>query len=315
MKATVHKVSLQTDCHFGKRLPPQHLGFFLAEIPVAIQQSISMAFRNRSSTPGRHPQWLDRASDIRFVDHEGNGEVSLFFEAPTLGEAASEVYQQGELWPSRPDENDTGFDLLGDVLADMSADNADSDHFDATLLRRLLRFKRVFAGPYSEIDFTSRRFKQRHPARLSPLTLETAEGFLGRTPASSRVRLVGVLDMIRVSTQTFGIRLDSGEEVRGVLPEGSIDDVKQLLNRRVLLLGSAVYRASGRLLRVDAESVALGENEPALWSKMPQPGTSRLDLGKLRKLQGPRSGMAAIMGRWPGDESDDDIAVALEKLS
>lgn len=315
MNNRVHKVLLQTDQHFGSRLPPQHLGFFLAEIPVAVQQSISMALRNRSSTPGRHPQWLDRASDIRFVDHEGNGEVTLYFEAPTLGEAAHEVYQQSELWPSRPDENDTGFDLLGDVLTDMSANNADSDHFDTTLLRRLLRFKRVFLGPYNEIDITSRRFKKQNPARMSSSTLETAEGLLGCTPAASRVRIVGTLDMIRVSTQSFGLRLDGGEEVRGVLPDGTIEEVKQLLNRRVLLLGKAVYRASGRLLRVDAESVTLGENEPALWSKMPQPGSSRIDPSRLRKPQGPRSGMAAIMGRWPGDESDDDITAALEKLS
>jgi hypothetical protein len=48
---------------------------------------------------------------------------------------------------------------------------------------------------------------------------------------------------------------------------------------------------------------------------MPQPGSSKLDVGKLRRPQGPRSGMAAIMGRWPGEESDDDVIAALEKLS
>jgi hypothetical protein len=310
-----HKVLLQSDQHFGKRLPPHHLGFFLAEIPIAVQQSISMALRSRSSTAGRHPQWLDRAADIRFVGHDGNGQSVLYFEAPTLGDSAQEVYDQGELWPNRPAAEDTGFDLLGDVLADVGAKNADSDHFDPTLLRRILRFRRVLAGPFNEIDITSRRHDQRHPARMSPTTMQTAECFLGETPTPNRVRIVGNLDMIRVSTQTFGIRLDSEEEVRGVLPEGSIEAVKQLLNRRVLLLGKAVYRASGRLLRVDADSMALGENEQAFWSRMPRPNSRKIDVAKLRKPQGPRSGMAAIMGRWPGEETDEEIQAALEQLS
>jgi hypothetical protein len=31
--------------------------------------------------------------------------------------------------------------------------------------------------------------------------------------------------------------------------------------------------------------------------------------------QGPRSGINAIFGRWPGDESDEEIMEALERLS
>jgi hypothetical protein len=41
------------------------------------------------------------------------------------------------------------------------------------------------------------------------------------------------------------------------------------------------------------------------------------DPGKsaVAKLQGPRSGMAAIMGRWPGDETEKEIHEALECIS
>ena len=150
---------------------------------------------------------------------------------------------------------------------------------------------------------------------LNKFVLLNDQGFLGATSASSRVRIVGVLDMIRVSTQTFGVRLDTGEEVRGVLPDGSIEEVKALLDQRVLLLGKAVFRASGRLLRVDAESITRGENESALWSRMPRPGTGKIDVTKLHKPQGTRSGMAAIMGQWPGTETDAQVQAALEKLS
>jgi hypothetical protein len=39
------------------------------------------------------------------------------------------------------------------------------------------------------------------------------------------------------------------------------------------------------------------------------------ELQSLRQPQGPRSGINAIIGRWPGDESDEEAARALEELS
>jgi len=315
MSIRVHEIQLRSERHFGGKLPPRYLGYLLAELPILVQQTISMALRNRSSLQGRRPQWLERAGDIRFVNHGGNDTSVLYFEAPTLGDAAREVYQQDEVWPSRPDGEDTGFDLLGDVLSDVAKNNSDSDHFDPTLLKRLMRFQRVFTGPFREIDITSRRYDARHPSRFTPATLQTVQTFLGDTPAPKRARIVGTLDMIRVSTQTFGVRLDTGEEVCGVMPDGSFDELKALLDQRVLILGKAVYRASGRLLRIDADSVTSGEGEPSLWSRVPKASTAKIDVSKLHKPQGPKSGVAAIMGKWPGTETEEEITAILEELS
>jgi hypothetical protein len=41
----------------------------------------------------------------------------------------------------------------------------------------------------------------------------------------------------------------------------------------------------------------------------------KLDRRALHKLQGPDSGINAIIGRWPGDESDEEIVALLEELS
>ena len=52
-----------------------------------------------------------------------------------------------------------------------------------------------------------------------------------------RVRVVGTLDMLRASTQKFALRLDDGQEVRGVLVSGSIVDAAARMNSRALVLG------------------------------------------------------------------------------
>ena len=53
---------------------------------------------------------------------------------------------------------------------------------------------------------------------------------------------------------------------------GDIEQIGALLNRRVLVLGKAVYRPSGRLLRVEAEEVILTSGHEKFFSTIPNPG-------------------------------------------
>lgn len=317
MRMIATKVHLPCDERFGTRLPPFHIGHLLVEIPLAIRESISMAFLNRSNMNRRRPNWLAKASDIRFVDHQNGDGVNLFFEAPQLGEAAEEIYRQQSLFPElRPDPSDTGFDLFGDVLKDVRTQNSDSETFDSALLRRITRFRNVFKNsPFREFDFITQRQSYDDPVKFSESTIESATLLLGRTPASQRIRLVGKLDGLEASTQRFSVLLDSGEKVNGVFSEDQIEGIQHLWRSRVLVLGTAIYRASGRLLRIEAEAISEGDGQPSLFSKMPQVTQAKLDQRKLRRPQGPRSGMAAIMGAWPGDETDEEIESQLGSLS
>jgi hypothetical protein len=41
----------------------------------------------------------------------------------------------------------------------------------------------------------------------------------------------------------------------------------------------------------------------------------KFDPSMLDRPQGPDSGLNAVMGKWPGDETDEEILAMLEKLS
>ena len=312
-----HEICLESDHKFGGRLPTHHLGFLLADLPVAVRGAVSMALRNRSRTPGKQPGWLKRASDLRFTGHGDNGATHLRFELPSLEDAASEVYAQQELFDSgRPAGTLTGLDLLMQVVRDIDADQADSNAFDPQLLRQVARFKRFFThGPFTAFRIAGSVPDAGGTVRVTRTTTENSVRLYGRTPPPQRVRLVGKLDGLEASTQRFSLLLDSGERVSGVYPEEASDRLQQLWRKRVLVLGTSVFRASGNLLRVEAESIDDGANASSLFSTPPVAGTSRLDRNRLHRPQGARSGMAAIMGRWPGDETDEQIAAALELIS
>jgi len=316
MNYVTHTITLKSDRHFGKRVPSDAIGRILFGLPPAVRHSIRMAFERRS-TGGHNPAWLDAASDIRFVDHEGEDETILYFESPLLGEAAEGLYgeQQLEFWSKLPAPDDTGFDLLGDVLSDVAQENADSERFDSPLLRKITAFRKGLNGTFQGMRLSGHRYTDQCPAILDLTVIQTAERFCSITPTPEWVRIVGTLDMIRASTNSFALKLNDGQEVRGVLLEADIEKMKDLFKKEVLVLGRAVYRPSQRLLRVDADRVSLAEGESSIWSHIPEPRGVRLDVSALRKPQGPRSGVAAIIGKWPGDETDSEIQRELEAIS
>ena len=316
MNTVVNTVVLKSEQHYGCKAPPHALGDILRLISQVVLQSIRMAFEGRSTVRGKRPHWLTAAADTRLVDYSGDDDTILRFEAPTFGSAAPELYEQQELFEmGRPAPTDTGFDSLGDVLSDLSANNSDSARFDRSLLRRVASFKRGFNGTFQEVDFTGQRYKIEQPAVLNAGIIQTAECFTSETPRPERVRVVGTLDMIRASTQAFALKLDDAQEIRGVMVTGEIAEQKQLLEKRVMILGKAIYRPSGRLLRVDAEEMTSAAADDTFFSKIPKPSRQKLDGREIVREQSHKSGLAAIIGKWPGDETDEEIEAALQELS
>src|SRR5260370_38936653 len=133
---------------------------------------------------------------------------------------------------------------------------------------------------------------------------------------SRQVRLAGVLDMIRHSTRSFSLRVESGEEVRGVMESTeSLERLREFFGKPILVLGRAVYRPSGRLLRVDALALEEGAGAPAVFAKAPPPQTTRpLASGRFRPSEAGKRGVAAFFGTWPGDETDGELEAMVREV-
>ncbi len=314
-EGAVYTVTLRSSEYCGRRTPAGALGEFLQQLTLAVAQSVRMCFIGSSDLRGRWPHWLTAASDLRLVAYTGEDETTLRLEAPWLGDAAPVFYRQREFWPSRPDERDTGLDLLADVISEVAANNADSEKFDAGLLRRLSTFRGLVQKFFPEIVITGRRYPAERPCILSESVVTTADELRAHTPPPRRVRVVGTLDMIRASTRAFAIKLESGQEIQGVFVGHDIEGLRRMWGERVLVVGKAIYRPSGQLLRIDADRVAAASGRDRLFSTIPQPIRRKFDLAQAVRKQVHKRGVAAIFGRWPGDESEEEVWRALEELS
>lgn len=308
MNDVTQRIVMTSPRHFGRRIPSHAVGQALVAIPNLVRQSIAMAFRGQSAACGKRPNWLKACDDIRLLNIDGDDESILTFEVPTLGKAAPELFRQTEFpWSNLPSADDTGFDLLGDVLTDVARGNAESERFDSRLLQKLYGLHKVLDRTFSEFRMISRRYCADHPAVLNRDTLATAQKLYDDTPRPQAARIVGKLDMIRDSTQTFGLMMDDGQMVRCVMIEDDVASLMPLFKHRVAVSGRAVFRASGRLLRIETESVQEASPGDRLFAKIPTPNQREFDLRRILREQGRKRGVAAILGKWPGDETDEQI--------
>jgi hypothetical protein len=288
----------------------------LRVIRATARDATRMAVEGRSRIRGRRPSWLDQVADIRIADMSiCSDKTVLHFALPELGQAAPELYDQQEFWPTVPARELTAIDCLGLAVDEIASSNVDSAGFDTGLLKDVAKLGKGLNGTYRELRL-SRHGLSRAPGVVDLGVVERAEQLRLQTPEPRAVRVAGRVDMIRASTESFSIVLDDGMEVRGTLADDSlgIEDLKRYFHQRVLVHGRAIYRPSGRLLRLDAEALEDGNGAPDLWSRVPEPMLSRVVLEPQAGGPAAKKGVTAFFGTWPGDESEEELLEALAEL-
>ncbi len=130
-----------------------------------------------------------------------------------------------------------------------------------------------------------------------------------------QIRLAGTLDMIRCSTGAFALRLNNGDEVQCVLDRADlIESLAKHLNKRVVVVGKAVYQHSGSLLCIEVQHVEEDTGASTLFSRMPPPFVPQVFAQPNSHSDEGRGGVSAFFGIWPGDETDAELMAALKKL-
>ena len=312
-----HRLTLTGPGAGAGRPTPEAAGDVLRLIDPLVHEAVSAGFRRPGHTRGRKPDWLRAACDVRYIGISAGPRDAtiLYFAAPRFGDAAKEVYEQLELFPLRPHANDTGFDLLGDALGDIGNQEKDSERFDQRLLRSVGLFKTLSVkhgldGVFLDGD----RISPDNPRVLNAQIADFAGALYRQTPAPRRARIAGKLDMIRDSDNVFVLLLDDGSQIRGVWAGGEMKELGTYFGQYVLVEGKALFKPSGSVLRVEADAMAPGTQTDRFFSVPPKPTGAQFDLTRLRQPQRAGTGVGAIFGKWPGDETEEELLAALKEM-
>ncbi len=271
-----------------------------------------MRLEGRSRSRGKVPKWLQQAANFGVLGFEP-GSTIVALEASSIQEALPQRFAQGHLFREF-DPNRSSLDLFEESLGDALNGRGESDLYDQSLLGVILGFGRVLGSGIEQIEFGQSPNLDRL-VKLDPERLRSVEQLKRQTPANQRVRIAGRLDTIRHSDGMFTLLLDDGQSIRGLAEKVEPHELAKLFGRRAMVSGTAIFRPSGSVLRIEIDRLEAAGTDSAIWSQMPRPAFGRTEAQPLLKKQGPRSGVNKIFGQWPGQESDEEIQQALEALS
>ncbi len=272
------------------------------------QQATRLYVDGRSTAPGMVPSWLESAAAFDVTAIHGH---TIELAAPPLADVGAKGFPRPDMLSAAP-PGKSSLDLLEDSLEDALEGRADSDRYDPPLMATLEGFGRLARYGVEEIQVVNGR-----TLSIDRRGIEAIRSLRSRTPQDRRVMVAGKLETIRHSDRAFTLVLPSGEVLRGIATEQiNPSELASLFGKPALVSGLAKFRPSGSVLRVEAERIeAAAPTDISLWSDLPRPFARVLDARTLRKPQGPDSGLAAIFGKWPGTESDEEILRALQEMS
>ena len=299
----------------GKYVNPSAHANFVKHTLVAARDAAQFQTVRSSRLRGRPSNLLKAIWEIKQAPwrETDNGDTLLIFSSKTLIDSAPSLFDQESLFPEDRLQRDwTVFDLLGQALDEIHRSPDRETMLDYGMLKSVQSFADSLShGLDSAVFDYHYDSKLAHAALINTMLVEKAGKALSRTPSPRRIRVSGVLDLLRMSNCFFQMNLDDGTRVRGIWMHDTIN-LRTLLGERVTMEGEASFRANGEIIALRADAARLAANADIVYSHKPV----ITSIEARRKLSQPGGGaLRSIVGKWPGEESDQEIFEYLTAIS
>ncbi|MBV5325176.1 MAG: hypothetical protein J0626_07860, partial [Rhodospirillaceae bacterium] len=126
----------------------------------------------------------------------------------------------------------------------------------------------------------------------------------------------GRLDLLGASQGVLKLEVASGSQVTARWEgQESIESLTRFFNREVVCEGIGVFRPSGSLLRIDADTLDAAGAADVAFTEIPRALPRRDVLREVRLRAGEPSAYRQFIGSIPAEEGDEDFAAAVEAMS
>ncbi len=298
------------------RLPGRVLGDVVQMLADGTAGALLLRSEGRSVRSDRLANWVERGTDFTVIEQLTGSEPGVRIATQRLGDALPERFEQVDMFPQLA-RSESALSIFLSSLSDAAGERDDSDAFDAELLRVYNRvFSRLFTRDRVREVVIHNGIPDAIPARYTAGILKSFSALRERTPEPRRVRLAGRMDEARYSRSSFVLDLADATRTRCVLLDARQNELKEHFGESVVVEGLAQFRPSGRLLRIDVERISRsGEADRQVFSKEPVALDARLDLKVVDRLRAKSKGVSSLIGQWPGEETDEEIAALISELS
>jgi hypothetical protein len=284
----------------------------LKQFTATAERGLRLAIEGQSTKTGQLPKWLEKATDFTFTGIK-TGSTVLEIDAPTLQESIHDQIVQQDLWIKPPEPDDTAISLISRSVRDMSAENLESDYYDAGVLSSLLEIKPFLSdrAKFIKIQCDGRKADD---FIIDSLIIEKVEKLKIRIPEPQAFMLAGHLEMVAYNSKKFQMTLPDGQVIQGKINDEfmSIEDLRHLWGKKVSAKGIVSFRPSGRIRLLEAQMLKPMEQGEEIFANVPVVQT-QLEFVKQIQTEATRHDwLKDIWGKWPGDESVEEIMEEIE---
>jgi len=294
-------------------IPVRALLDLLRGITECAERGLRLAIEGASVKAGRPPAWLEKAVNLTFSGLE-KGSTVLDFEAPELGDVIGADLQQQDFWVRPPAAGDTAITLFARSVHDTTAENLESEYYDAGLLSSLLDLKPFFKTEAKSVELFAKGRPQEN-LTLSMSEMEKAERLKIRTPESQAFLVSGRLDSIQHSRKRFQLVLPGKQPIPGRINEEflSAENLRHFWGKDVTVKGMVHFRPSGGIQLLEAHLIKPKENGEEIFEEFPTVQTEAEFVRAAVQTADKKDWLKDIWGKWPGDEPIEDLLEGLKR--
>lgn len=206
--------------------------------------------------------------------------------------------------------NETPISLLIKSFQDALTDKDHQDLLDKPLLRELKNFRKAFLSKEEKMIFSN---EGSFPDfQLTQEDFRKIKILEDEIPDSQPVVLNGVVELLKYSTLKVKINTHEGI-VDGFLADGlSSEEIASFWGKEVTITGTSHFKPRGKSV-IEIKRIFEPSEGDTYFSKKPKSETVERQLARQIREKGSNR-LAEIMGKWPGDETDEEFEEMLKML-
>jgi len=312
MKTLKYKLKLEGLDSPSGTISTRALSDLLEQFTSCAERGLRLAIEGQSTKTGPAPKWLEQATDFIFTGVR-KGSTVLDIEAPYLKDAIPDQTIQQDIWGIKPEPEDTAISYISRSVRDTSAENLESDYYDSGVLLSFLGMKPFLAEHAKSIQIHCDDKKDEDFSIDMPV-IEKVEKLKIKIPEPQAFMLTGRLEEVAYSRKRFGLDMADGQVIQGRIDEEfiNVEDLRRFWGKKVTMKGTVNYKPSGKNRLFEAQMIKLIEEGEEVFETTPAVQTEFEFARQLTAVSTRRNWLDDIRGKWPGDESIDDLMEELE---
>jgi hypothetical protein len=191
-------------------------------------------------------------------------------------------------------------------------EDEDKNLIDEPLIDELIRFKKFFTTDTEKILLTNR---STIPAiEFSRKEIDKIESLYKSIPSPQKTVVAGVIDEMKFSREQVILTTADHKKIVVVVAKDLFQELKEYFGQEIAITGLAHFKPGGQLSYVRMESFGDAGKATKFFSKKPHKMSMQQQIALQIREGKKRNPIDDIIGKWPGDESLEDLMQMLKDL-